>query len=841
MSEALLAQIAAFRARLLDTTTRNRLLNYLHPSRGCARFVAVGYDTVFQNLAAGQTIPVRPVPEPDRREREDYWQAQGRPGTVEKIPPERWAPHVGIDPDYELSARSEAPVRLTSLHYADSQDALLRRVRSSARRQAKGPVVQRVLREVESGVVQPSQLVLALAYLLDSSAARLAIEDHPVITSYQKIALDSLVSRFAELDEDIMEARRADVAGQLRAVPVPRGRDSTRAAELTQLTLLRREISKQRGHLPVRRLIERAGDALQALKPCFMMGPYAIAQHLPPDSLGFDLLIIDEASQLKPEESVGALARARQAVIVGDTRQLPPTSFFDRVTSEEDDEDAALSGDGVESIMEIAEHRLEKPETLRWHYRSRHESLIAWSNSEFYADELIVFPSAHGEDNRFGIGWHYTADGTFRAGKNDAEAKAVVRAVIAHLESGSSRSLGVAAMNIKQAELIEELLDGVVRHERSDLQDRLEKARTGTEPLFVKNLENVQGDERDLMLISMTYGPETPGGKVPQRFGPINRETGWRRLNVLFSRARERMEIYASMRSTDVIGEGGRRGIRALHSWLAYAEHGRLPALRPRPPGEPESDFEREVIRGLEGAGFRCDAQVGFAGFRLDVAVRDPHAPERYILAVECDGAAYHSSLSARERDRLRQDILEGLGWNVLRIWSTDWYRDPVREVDRVIQRVNEILAARPTPPAEENRPEQTQAGLEADTPELQPNFELTAPASTSRPKQTSLPLPPKPARIGSGRQPIVGGLTAEDVDAELIQLRENVIQAERPDADRARGVLRKTMLDALMRHRPTTPDEFRLRIPSALRDKTDPEEFRRYSPRIFELLQEIV
>ena len=364
-------------------------------------------------------------------------------------------------------------------------------------------------------------------------------------------------------------------------------------------------------------VVERAGAALQTLKPCFMMGPYAIAQHLAP-AIQFDLLIIDEASQLKPEESLGALARAEQAVIVGDTKQLPPTAFFERVAIEEDDdEEERGTADDAESIMEIAQKHLRDPSLLRWHYRSRHESLIAWSNAEFYGDELIVFPSAHGTDPRFGVGWRYLPTATCKAGKNESEAAAVVDAAIEHLSSGTPRSLGIAAMNVKQAELIEELLERRIATERPDLVDRLERGRRGAEPLFVKNLENVQSDERDVMLISMTYGPETPGGKVAQRFGPINRETGWRRLNVLFTRARERMEIFSSMRAADVVAVGARRGIAALHSFLAYAETGQL-----RNDGDSTYGWRAgERLRGGGDPGTSagriclCTAQLGFAGF----------------------------------------------------------------------------------------------------------------------------------------------------------------------------------------------------------------------------------
>jgi very-short-patch-repair endonuclease len=566
-----------------------------------------------------------------------------------------------------------------------------------------------------------------------------------------------------------------------------------------------------------------------------MMGPYAIAQHLPPGAIEFDLLIIDEASQLKPEESLGALARAQQAVIVGDTKQLPPTAFFERVSIDDElDEDERGIADDAESVMEIAQKQLRDAAMLRWHYRSRHDALIAWSNAEFYDDELIVFPSAHGSDPRFGVGWRYLATATCKAGKNEVEASAVVDAAIAHLASGTSRSLGIAAMNVKQAELIEELLERRIAAERPDLVDRLEQCRRGAEPLFVKNLENVQGDERDVMLISMTYGPETPGGKVPQRFGPINRETGWRRLNVLFTRAKERMEIFSSMRAADVVAVGARRGIAALHSFLAYAETGQLRSRQfSGIGGEPESDFEVEVIRALEAAGFTCTAQLGFAGFRLDVVVHDPDQQGRYLLAVECDGATYHSSRSARERDRLRQEILEGLGWEVIRIWSTDWYRDPNRETSRVVERLRQLLAER-----------QAAAQMSAEAQDPEEGTETVAPMLEETAVQGTVDAPIQDGAVDQTESerriaPIVGGRTIEDIRAELVRLREEEIHVAMPNVDRARGLLRKAMLDTLVRHRPTNAEEFRRCVPESLRAKTDPEQFRRYAPQVFDLLAE--
>jgi very-short-patch-repair endonuclease len=686
------------------------------------------------------------------------------------------------------------------------------------------PLLSPLLLAVEEGRVPSDNLELTLKAQVYDALARRAREQWPILTELSGAQLADLVDQFRELDELIMEKRREAIATKLRATPLPQAIGSGPARDWTEDALIRHEISKQRRHIPVRRLVDRAGQALKVLKPCFMMGPQAVAQFLPPGRIEFDLLIIDEASQLLPEESIGALARAQQAVIVGDTKQLPPSSFFRRVVEEdEDDEDTGIADD-AESIMEVGQRSLRDPARLLWHYRSRHECLIAWSNHEFYDNELIVFPSSHGEDRRYGIGFHHVADGAFAGGTNKTEADRVVDLVIANIGGGSHRSVGVAAMNAKQAELIEELLETRLAAERPDLMDRLEQMRQGAEPIFVKNLENVQGDERDLIIVSMTYGPEQPGGKVPQRFGPINRDNGWRRLNVLFTRARERMEIVSSMRSVDiVVGEAGRRGPAALRSILAYAETGHLPGIRETIGGEPDSDFEREVIARLERAGYRCVPQLGFAGFRIDIAVRDRSDPTRFLLAVECDGATYHSSRSARDRDRLRQDILEGLGWKVTRIWSTDWFANPGREIDRLLTQLGQLEQPAATAAAG------PVVGTTTET-QLQPSSVVPPTAKA------------EPSAVASARLtlPVAGRWTAEDVQAELVRMREEEIDHDFPDADRSRGFLRKAMLDSLLRHRPANEKEFRDLVPEALRSRTDTEQYRKYAPRVFALLAEL-
>ena len=308
---------------------------------------------------------------------------------------------------------------------------------------------------------------------------------------------------------------------------------------------------------------------------------------------------------MRPEDAVGALARGGQAVIVGDPKQLPPTSFFDRIAEDaanDDSEEQVTLAEDSKSILELAssmfEHRM-----LRWHYRSRHEALIAFSNLEFYKGELIVFPSPAGQADRYGIGWNYLPDGVTTKGVNTVEARAIATAAGRFLVQERGRSLGVVAMNIKQAQRITDELASL-----ANVDPILAKALAAAEndgagePFFIKNLENVQGDERDVMMISMTYGAPSVGGRTPQTFGPINQDTGWRRLNVLFTRAKERMEIFSSMRSSDIMPkEGSDRGPRSLKLFLDYAETGRL-GSEPRHTGRvPDSDFEDAVLEGLRG------------------------------------------------------------------------------------------------------------------------------------------------------------------------------------------------------------------------------------------------
>ena len=427
------------------------------------------------------------------------------------------------------------------------------------------------------------------------------------------------------------------------------------------------------------------------MKPCLMMSPLSIATFLPPGQFSFDLVVMDEASQITPADAIGAIARANQCVIVGDPQQLPPTSFWKRFEdlSEEDDEEEATD---TESILDQALGVFRPPRELRWHYRSRHESLIAFSNKHFYNNGLTVFPSWIEDDEHYGVRL-VNVDGLYADRHNPTEAKAIAEWAVEFMRSRPNKSMGIVAVNQLQRDLIYDEMErrfgqeGVAEDYRSQWENTLT-------PFFVKNLENVQGDERDVIAISTVYGPNADG-RVLQNFGPISRRNGYRRLNVLFTRARDQVVLFSSLRpeNIDIRGTTG-RGPRILKNYLDYALTGRLDhgqqTTRP-----PDSDFEVAVANRLQSHGYEVVAHVGVSGFYIDLAVRHPEFPGILLLGVECDGATYHSAKSARDRDRLREEVLFGLGWKLYRVWSTDWFRDPQGETEKLCAYIERLVDER--------------------------------------------------------------------------------------------------------------------------------------------------
>ena len=402
---------------------------------------------------------------------------------------------------------------------------------------------------------------------------------------------------------------------------------------------------------------------------------------------------------MEPVDALGAIARAKQIVVVGDERQLPPTQFFSRMTtsiSEEDDvdDDNTVATHDVESILNLCLARGLPQRMLRWHYRSKHPSLIAVSNKQFYDNRLFIVPSPYVVGSGMGLVFHHLPEATFDSGgtaTNPIEAKAVAQAVICHAKEHPDLSLGVGAFSVKQKQAILDEVE-LLRRVHTDTESFFTQAHQD-EPFFVKNLENIQGDERDVIFISVGYG-RNQSGYMAMRFGPLNAEGGERRLNVLISRAKRRCEVFSSITADDIDLERGKgAGVVALKLFMKFAQTGKLDfgQVTDR---EADSVFEEQVAAALRAKGYNVRTQIGIAGFFVDLAIVDAERPGRFLIGIECDGASYHSSRSARDRDRLRQAVLEDHGWIIHRIWSTDWFRKPKDQLEKTILAIEEAKLA---------------------------------------------------------------------------------------------------------------------------------------------------
>jgi very-short-patch-repair endonuclease len=538
-----------------------------------------------------------------------------------------------------------------------------------------------------NGLHQYEDLSSTFDYLFYDTLLRRLINENPDLWRLSGVTHEEVRSQFASLDQSVIALNQLDIAHRASRRFIPPGMRGAVVKDTTELALVHHEIAKQRAHIPIRQLMRRAGRAVQGLKPCFMMSPMSVAQFLAPGQLTFDLVVMDEASQLRPEDALGAVARGAQLVIVGDPKQLPPTSYFQRTLDDEAEEEDEKSGVSEgESILDIALSHYQPVRRLRWHYRSQHHSLIAFSNSEFYDDHLIVFPSAFHEHSDLGVKY-VDAKGIYENRRNPLEAERVVDAILEHIVLYPSDSLGVVTMNFEQRELIEELLDMKLKQD-SFSNGWIEAKENTPEPFFIKNLENVQGDERDVILISVTYGPDSQGSYF-QRFSGVNSQSGQRRLNVLITRAKKRTVVFSSLDPDMIRSEPSTPwGVRALKGYMQFAKNGVSARAEISPGAEPSNEHEAAVGAVLKGQGYDVVPQVGVSGYFIDLAVRHPKKPGAFLLGIEFDGKSYHSGRSARDRDRLRQMTLQNQGWKIHRIWSTDWFKNRNVEIERLLNRM---------------------------------------------------------------------------------------------------------------------------------------------------------
>ncbi|WP_220719123.1 DUF4011 domain-containing anti-phage protein Hhe [Agarivorans litoreus] len=693
--------------------------------------------------------------------------------------------------------------------------------------------LSQLIKQVECGLIATEQLSDVVELAINHQLAKEIFAEHSGIAQFNGMEQQERRKAFRSYDKKIQSLQQQLVAYKASRTTVPAGVKSGRVGSYSELGLIEHNLGLQRPRIAVRQLLKRSGAAIQALKPCFMMSPMSVAQYLEPGQFDFDLVVMDEASQIRPEDALGAIARGNSIVVVGDPKQLPPTSFFQKAVDNEDDEDI-VALEAAESILETAIPMFTN-RRLRWHYRSRHESLISFSNHKFYDSNLVLFPSPYSESDEFGIRFTKVSKGRFEGRRNVAEAKAVAAAAAKQMHTSPEESLGIVAMNSEQSDEIERQLELLIK-ENPEYQLAYERNLNSADPLFVKNLENVQGDERDVIIISMTYGPQTAGAtSMAQRFGPINSNDGWRRLNVLFTRSKKRMAIFSSMDSGHVrTSENSKRGVMALKAFLSYCETGQLEHFAHTGKAA-DSDFELAVMDMLAEHGYECEPQLGVTGYFLDIAVKDPGMPGRYLMGIECDGASYHSAKSVRDRDRLRQEVLEGLNWRIRRIWSTDWFKNPQAQLQPILSELAKLST--PIQAAESKASDNAQST----------SAETEAQATSAPEQQVELDLDDTTTEDDLLEKNLqqVDISQAYSAPAEGIDLRQvlegfnqQVIRAELPKGDISKGLLRPAMLEALLDAQPCSKAEFVECIPEYLRLATHKSEGK-YLDQVLELIEE--
>jgi len=539
-------------------------------------------------------------------------------------------------------------------------------------RALSGLVGGEFLHKLRTGAVEPSFWSLAFRYAWCHSCLDAIHADNPAMASFDGRTHEQLVEEFRQLDRQRIELAVTRVRGLHAERFVTTCNRFSR-----QEFLVRAEAAKKRKHRPVRDLVAEAPDVLTSLFPCWLASPLSVSQLLPAGEL-FDVVLFDEASQVLPEDAVPALYRASQAVVAGDRQQLPPTSFF---AAQSDESDEADSVSGFESILDQMSTFLAPEWSLDWHYRSRDEALIAFSNNHIYANRLVTFPGTASDPAvRHVLVDHQGSDGEEES--VGAEVRKVIDLVAEHARQRPNESLGVITMGISHARRIEAGVDRL-RQDGGDLAEFFSEERS--EKFFVKNLERVQGDERDAIILSVGYGKDR-AGRLPYRFGPLLQEGGERRLNVAVTRARQRLTLVSSFSHLDMAPERStKRGVQLLRAYLEYAASEGRNLGRDGVAGGPLNPFEQQVFDALVSRGLALLPQYGSSVFRIDMVARHPDRPGRLVLAIECDGATYHSAPTARDRDRLRQEHLEALGWRFHRIWSTDWFLRPEQEIERAV------------------------------------------------------------------------------------------------------------------------------------------------------------
>lgn len=525
----------------------------------------------------------------------------------------------------------------------------------------------------------------------------------PYVNSFRRRNYENKIADFKDLDKEQFLIAQSRVKEKL-LFRIPDFNSPT--SPYDEVGILKKELMKQRKIMPFRQLFNKIPNLLTSLKPCFMMSPLSVSIFLEADSYEFDLVIFDEASQVCTENAIGSIMRGKQVIIVGDSKQLPPTNFFtntisnnDYDSNNEDDENEDDSGI-YESILDEAITTI--PEiSLRWHYRSKNENLIAFSNAKIYNNSLITFPSSNEQKADIGVEYYYVQNGVYdRSGKRDnvIEAKKVAELVFEHFRKFPERSLGIVTFSVSQQYAIENLVN-IYRLKNREYENFFDEEKE--EPFFIKSLENVQGDERDTIIFSIGYAKDIHG-VFYMNFGPLNKEGGYRRLNVAITRAKYNIKLVGSILHTDIdLEKTNSDGVKMLKKYIEFARNGisvLTNEINYTNTINLESPFEESVYNYLVLKGYNVSTQIGCSGYRIDMAINHPHINGEFVLGIECDGASYHSARIARERDRLRQTVLEDIGWKIYRIWSTDWIKDTKSEGTRLVNAIENAINSYDSP-----------------------------------------------------------------------------------------------------------------------------------------------
>jgi len=666
------------------------------------------------------------------------------------------------------------------------------RVRSQAIASNLAPLVE----QIEQGAVRPEQARTAFRLGYARWWLPKVLDGDPVLRDFRRFQHENAIKEFREI-VDLARSHATSRVISALAHGLPAVQSVPRRSELG---LLRHQMELKRPSQSIRDMIGKMPESFSKLAPCMLMSPLSVAHYLPPNHTLFDVAIFDEASQITTWDAVGAIARARQTIIVGDPKQLPPTNFFGRGDDDNGNDNIVDYEKDLESILDEAKASGIPMRDLKWHYRSRSESLIAFSNHHYYNNRLITFPSPVVEDHAVRL--VKVQDGIYDRGKsrtNRIEAEAVASDAVARMKGWlklpekDRPTLGVITFNAQQQSLIMDLLDAARRGD-PELEWFFDDGRI--EPTIVKNLESVQGDERDVILFSITFWKDA-AGKLTMDFGALNRDGGERRLNVAITRARRELVVFSGFTADQIDPTRTKAlAVRHLKAFLDYAERGAvaLPTQDIGSVGGFDSPFEEAVAAQLERRGWTIVPQVGISGFRIDLGIRHPDLAGAYLAGVECDGATYHRSATARDRDKIREQVLKGLGWNILRVWSTDWWFDPAGCAERLHADLSNLLSNSRKRPAAEAAEAEAEALQEAEVEET----------SGARDDGTAVPIEEAPS-------------PPTPIEAELVS-----IQAERKPAESEVRALQtaEAATDA------DTAGKHRYRITDLSGFATDPDQF---------------